>query len=503
MSAAAEAGRPRRLHRLTDPPVLFSAIGVLMLALLWLFTGNSIDRELEVARQSTGELVHDVADTYEAQIVRALREIEQTLRLVRFQLKSMPAAEALDALGARSLLPPSLLFTTQVADAAGSVVASTAPDATGSLAGRDVFRRARETGDLVLGAPRPVEGTGQWQVTLALPVTGEDDTFAGIVAVTADADYLVSGYDARAMGEDGVLGLVGTDGVFRARRSGDRVSAGERIDPGLLAQARAAGDTAPVPVRATPWDGVRRYLVVRELFRFPVAIVVGLSEAERLAPARAQREVYLWRATLASVAIMVPLLLLGILATQLQRARARMLEERVAHTRRMEQLAFNDTLTGLPNRAAFGHLLSQAVQQSRRYGNRVALLFLDLDGFKQVNDSLGHDVGDELLRQVADRLRDCLRGSDVVARLGGDEMVALLPAVGEPALAAAVAEKLLAAIAAPYALAGRDVRISASVGIAVCPDDSEDEQTLMKHADHAMYAAKKAGKNTFRFYGDG
>jgi diguanylate cyclase (GGDEF)-like protein/PAS domain S-box-containing protein len=170
---------------------------------------------------------------------------------------------------------------------------------------------------------------------------------------------------------------------------------------------------------------------------------------------------------------------------------------------RISSLAYSDSLTGLANRTSFGPSLDQAVQRARRRNSKLALVFIDLDGFKQVNDLHGHDAGDALLVQLANRLRGNLRASDLIARLGGDEFVVVVEEVQESAPIETVAKKLLAETVRPYPLPSVEVTVTASIGISIFPDDAADGQALMKHADTAMYAAKQAGKNTWRFYSSG
>ena len=167
---------------------------------------------------------------------------------------------------------------------------------------------------------------------------------------------------------------------------------------------------------------------------------------------------------------------------------------------RMEYLATHDGLTGLPNRIMFNHLLNASIRVGRRYERKFALMFIDLDKFKEVNDTLGHVAGDALLVEVSNRLRGCLRDSDVVARLGGDEFVVILNEVTESHRVAKVAGNVVAALGKPVLLSGRECGVTASVGIALFPTDGEDEETLTKHADIAMYTAKEEGKNDFRFF---
>jgi diguanylate cyclase (GGDEF)-like protein len=167
---------------------------------------------------------------------------------------------------------------------------------------------------------------------------------------------------------------------------------------------------------------------------------------------------------------------------------------------RIDYLASHDALTGLPNRAMFNEVLNVTIQTALRYQRMFAVMFIDLDRFKLINDSLGHDAGDQLLQEMSARLKNCLRASDVVARLGGDEFVVLVQELGEPDAIAAVARKILAAAMKPFALLGQECRVTASIGISMYPADAQDEPTLMKNADIAMYAAKEEGKNNFQFY---
>jgi diguanylate cyclase (GGDEF)-like protein/PAS domain S-box-containing protein len=167
---------------------------------------------------------------------------------------------------------------------------------------------------------------------------------------------------------------------------------------------------------------------------------------------------------------------------------------------RVHYLATHDGLTGLPNRTMFAELLSLSVQTAKRHGSLCAVLFIDLDRFKIINDSLGHEAGDVLLREVASRLRGCVRGSDVVARLGGDEFVVLLQDVNDQAQVSAVARSMLSAAMRPVVILGQECRVTASIGICVHPSEGQDDDALMKNADMAMYIAKEEGKNNYQFY---
>ena len=166
----------------------------------------------------------------------------------------------------------------------------------------------------------------------------------------------------------------------------------------------------------------------------------------------------------------------------------------------MRRLALHDALTGLPNRVQLTASCDEALKAAKADSTQLALLFLDLDGFKPVNDDLGHEIGDVLLRQLAGRLLGCVGESALVARIGGDEFVVLLPAISAVEQTGEVAARVLAAVQAPFELAGQSVAVSCCVGIALYPDHGADQHTLLRHADAAMYLAKTGGRNQARLY---
>lgn len=170
--------------------------------------------------------------------------------------------------------------------------------------------------------------------------------------------------------------------------------------------------------------------------------------------------------------------------------------------RHVHHLAFNDSLTGLPNRMLFAETLGLAIKRAQSHEQSLAVLFLDLDRFKFVNDTLGHEIGDSLLQSVAGRLRNCLRSSDCVARLGGDEFTVLLSELADPVSATHAAEKICRSLATPFDIEGHDIFVSASIGISIYPGDGQDVSTLLRHADTAMYRAKRSGGG-FQFYEPG
>jgi diguanylate cyclase (GGDEF)-like protein/PAS domain S-box-containing protein len=174
--------------------------------------------------------------------------------------------------------------------------------------------------------------------------------------------------------------------------------------------------------------------------------------------------------------------------------------ERLVAEERLRHIAHHDLVTNLPNRALLKDRLDQALRHARGYRKQVALLFIDLDNFKHVNDSLGHAAGDQLLRELANRFTRCLRPQDTVARQGGDEFIVLIPDLEQREHAAIIAQKILKALAAKVAIDGQELEVTASIGVSTYPDDGDDAELLLKHADIAMYYAKEKGKNGCEFF---
>ncbi|RSZ57036.1 EAL domain-containing protein [Massilia atriviolacea] len=202
----------------------------------------------------------------------------------------------------------------------------------------------------------------------------------------------------------------------------------------------------------------------------------------------------------AAVSLLTMALLLSVVDSRLATRTASLVSSLRRANRQLHHQALHDSLTRLPNRSLLEDRILQAIHGAERSGKRFALMFLDLDRFKTINDSLGHQYGDKLLQAVAARLSGCLRANDTVARLGGDEFVVLLGEVGAPAAVATVAQKMLDTIALPLDVEGQVQSVSASIGISMYPDDGASLRELMTNADSAMYHAKKVGRANHQFF---
>ncbi len=489
----------RKLGRATEPQILFPLIAVFLLSVIWGSTWAVLHLRFVDAGHAAAVSSRELLGTYEAQVVRALHEIDQALNLVKYWPNRGVGRHTLANLKDEGLLPSDLIFVVSIADADGAIVESTRPGAT-NVADQEIFRRQRND-DVVFVGRLPRGPTAGAKLMFSRRLTTPDGAFDGVVIVAVDADYFVSNYEPAKLGAHGVLGLVGTDGVFRVRRTGEATISGDAIDYAAAVAGTEAEDV-DVAITMSRWDGVRRWTSARELYGFPLVALVGLSVDEQMAGAERARRGTLWWAAFGSVMVVALTVLLGRMSWQLAQSRLRETDTKLAYAASVEYLAYHDGLTGLPNRSLFSKVLSQSISEAKRYQRRLAVAFLDLDRFKQINDTLGHEAGDQLLKEVATRLKECVRDSDTVARLGGDEFVVLLPEMTDEKYAAMVAGKMLAAVARPFTLIGQEFRVTASIGISTYPRDGLDEQTLTKNADIAMYQAKAEGKNNFQFYSE-
>lgn len=488
------------LTRLTDAPVMAGIMAVLLLAVIWWATLNLSATERDAARRTIVTSNVELTETYEAQVARILREIGHALRLVRYTLERGTRPPVLPALETNELLPTSLLFTVAYADASGEVIETTRALPASNFAGMDFFEAQRDRDAPAVGLPWADPESGEALLPFSYRISAPDGSFAGIVMLLVDAAFFVSAYDDYArLGDRGLIGLIGTDGVFRIRRTGDALSSGEDIESVGLA-VDVPETWSPATRHKVERDGMRHIISVQALLDFPVAIVVGLSEDEWLAAAAAEAQVHVLRGLGASALVVVVLFVLGRMGWQVQQARVRAFEKQVEHSAHVEHLAFHDMLTGLPNREYFTRFLADTINQSQRYDHKLAILLLDLDRFKLVNDTLGHGVGDDLLKEIASRLKDALRDSDFIARHSGDEFVVLVPELKGERELPEVVERVLKLISEPFQLGSREIRTTASIGVSVFPTDGQDEESLLQCADIAMYHAKNKGKNNYQFY---
>ena len=605
---------PRWLARALETHIALPLFALLPLVAIWAATFHFIEAERRTAVDTAHDTVREQLDTYEAQVARNINAIDQTLKVIRYSAELNGMNSALPTLRAEGLLPPALVFQVSVADRDGHIVDSN-PAMPPLDVSRESYFAAHVNGNAnVPFVSQTVGDAAKLEPHLHFTRRIDDafGRFAGVAIVEVDPAYFTSSYERSRAGEQGLLALVGGDGVARAVRIGDKVSWGHAIAlDGIAEESIAPQPTAP--------DGVERYVAARRLAGFPLTVVVGVSSREQMAQYEQHYGNYLVAATAASSLLVAIVAMVSAWSWQVSRARRRerqaqqtyaaaseaspdaffvlrtvtdadgaivdfMVEgsnsraelftgiandvlrgqllgdllpyyrlngmyedlvqvvtgqrvieaewqahagpaagrwlqrqivpvdggavamvrditERKLAEDRIRHMAHHDELTGLPNRSLIRDRLDQAVRSAQRNGGHLALAFVDLDGFKLVNDGLGHNAGDELLKVVGSRMQSCLRRTDTLGRLGGDEFVILLPDAGENPLALTpVLEKIRQAVTEPVQIGDQAVRVSCSMGVVVYPRDGEDPKTLMMNADAAMYRAKDLGSNNFQFY---
>jgi diguanylate cyclase (GGDEF)-like protein/PAS domain S-box-containing protein len=606
--------RPRWLARALETHIALPLFALLPFVAIWAATFHFVETERRAAVAAAHDSVREQLDTYEAQVARNLNAIDQTLKVIKYAVELNGAHAALPALRTQGLLPPGLVFGISIADRDGRIV-----DSNPQAPAQDVSRmpyfavQANGSGNTVFvsqTAGDPVRPEPHLHFTRRI-----DDAaggFAGVAIVEVDPAYFTSSYERSRAGERGLLALVGSDGVARALRIGDKVSWGQPITlDGIKEEAVTPQPTAP--------DGEERYAGARRLVGFPLTVVVGLADREQMARYEQHYGTYLAGAGAASALLIAIVALISVWSWQVTKARRRErraqetyaaaseasldaffvlrsvtgtddaitdflieatnsraevftgftkdalrgrlmgdvlpyyrmngmyeqlvqvvtgrtvveaewqaatgpaagrwlqrqivpveggavamvrdITERKLAEERIRHMAHHDELTGLPNRSLIRDRLEQAVRNAQRSSGHLALAFVDLDGFKLVNDGLGHNAGDELLKVVGSRMQACLRRSDTLGRVGGDEFVILLPDAGEcPLGLTPVLEKIRQAVTEPVQIGDQAVRVSCSMGVVVYPRDGDDPKTLMMNADAAMYRAKELGSNNFQFY---
>ena len=350
-----------------------------------------------------------------------------------------------------------------------------------------------------------------WQVPVLFPVgkAGNDGRQDGVLLTVLDLGYLLGLYRNIDIGRSGRIHVLADDG--RPLAEMDR--AGLVLDPPAIGQ-RGAGGAGAVPVTridSPSAAGGERLVSYHPVERFPLLVAVSRDVAELRA---ARADAHLWiKRTLIGLSVAIALAVLWAafnMRRQYQlleslkkancgnRALIGKLEE---EKRRAFQLAAHDHLTGLHNRRLFNELVASHLAIAKRSHKHYALMYLDLDRFKGINDTLGHHIGDMLLKTISNRLRDALRDSDVIARLGGDEFAVLATGLDSIDDAALIAAKLVAVVCEPCTnLDGHDLQVGASIGIAIFPRDGRNADMLCRHADAAMYESKRAGRGCFTFY---
>jgi diguanylate cyclase (GGDEF)-like protein len=382
------------------------------------------------------------------------------------------------------------------ADAAGDGVldSHSAPPPRFNVSDRDYFRVQQQQKGVGLYLSQPfvprVENAGQPSIALSLRLDDASGQFAGIVAGTIRLNYFHKLFEGSILGDHGTLTLLRTDGTVLMRQPfhqddiGSTLAGGHSFPPLVQSEHGTYVDVAVL-------DHIERLYSFRRIGNYPLVVVVGLATQDIYAGWRKRAfAIGMVTAILDALTVMLVLLFSG----QLRR--------RFAMERQLQRLAWFDALTGLPNRAQVNKETLRILTDASRNSSQFAILFIDLDRFKRVNDTQGHSAGDEVLSEIARRLRNYVRGEDVIGRLGGDEFLAVLQNC-DVHRAAHVAGRILQALYQPITVNAKydtSITLSASIGVSLYPHDGQDTDTLLRNADMAMYKAKSTGRNQVHFY---
>ena len=469
----------------------------LIIAAIWAGTLQRIAFEREQAVAAAMQSNANLAIAYEEQVFRTLKAAEQVAAFVREEYLRVGPGIPLRQWVERGVIREEQFSVINVVNAVGDIIVSTTDNPNigkTNYADRPFFQAQRHGREDRLYVNPPVVGrvSGTQQIPMSLRITRADGSFGGVVVMAVNPARFTGAYQHNDLGSPVLLELTGLDGMVRARDADRQLSMDAHALPWFQRQREAAQGSFVDDGAAT--GGTARIVSYRTVQGYPLMVTVGASLAETMVPVLQRRTRYLATAGCATAVLLAfAALLLWVLAGQRRVARALQASEaRLAHDAR------HDALTGLPNRVLFQDRFTQVLDSARRHGRHAAVLYLDLDEFKPVNDRHGHATGDLLLRQVAQRLQAAVRSEDTVSRFGGDEFGIVLAEVAQPQDCEQVAAKVLAALAQPFELEGGvTARISASVGAALFPDHGHDMTTLVAHADTAMYAAKNAGRNRF------
>jgi diguanylate cyclase (GGDEF)-like protein len=474
-------------------------VAILIVA-LWAGVGFSLVTLRQTALDAAGSEGRNLMVAFREEIAHILRGIEGEMNVIMARMRRERGSFDLYAWGQESVLILPGLAQATIVDPDGKVRSTTIdryPRPT-DLSDRSHFRIHLDGKfhGLFIGQPIIARLSGLSGLPVSRRVEAEDGTFLGVLVVLLSPGALTTLHKSIDLGPHGVMTLFGLDNILLARFSADSpdgtIGSGKSIAGGPR-PAEIKENAQGRFVRASPLDGITRMFAYGRVGLYPLIVAVGLELDRKLAA---------WRSYAAMIIGMTlggTLLLIG-LAGYLIRQIFRDANAARATTLAITHTAEHDFLTGLPNQMLLNDRISQAIAVARRHRNKLAVIFMDLDNFKHINDSLGHAVGDKLLQSVAKRLVACVRGSDTVSRQGGDEFVALLSEVHQPEDAAVIARKILQAVAQAHAIDQHDLCVTASIGVSIYPDDGMDAETLVKNADTAMYQAKEDGHHCYRFF---
>lgn len=478
--------------------VSLSLFILLLLALTWGAIALQINANQRNALRSAQSDVEAVAAAYEQYVLRTLRSYDNATKFLKFQLESQRGAVNLDSIVEQGMLAEPDVVLITIVNEHGDILPHSQQQQLPkvNLSDREHVRVHAESDAVGFYIGKPVIGrvSGLETVQMTRRLNHPDGSFAGVIVVSEKPSTLTDFHSLSSLGPNGYLALQGSDGAYRAIRIGDSTRPTIRtMEEGANGYKGHQGYNGYITQQeALPHkDGKPVELISAShlIEKYQLVGTVGVPRQEVLAMANERNHRYVLLGGL--VSLMILLFYIAALA---------MIRTLRKQQREFEHMARRDMLTDLPNRLEFQRLLQERLETREAARRGVGVLFVNLDNFKNINDSLGHEVGDAFLVEAAERLRAVVRPEDCVCRFGGDEFTVILPNCPSSALAVATAQRILHALQAPYVIDSKRLCTGASIGISLYPQDGTDAGALIRHADLAMYKVKNEGKNSYRLY---
>ncbi|MBN1006540.1 EAL domain-containing protein [Amphritea pacifica] len=481
---------------------VFAFVSYIVLISLSLY--HARERELETVLTQQTSLVK----VLESQADATLKKIDTVLLSVQQKLTGTPAnlrpaPSVMNQILASHLALIGESQSLRVADAQGRFIY----DASGvlhsaTISDRKYFlrNRADPNGELIISEPLFARITHNWVVTVSRRINDDKGGFAGLIQAAVRAEFFENFYESLNLGKSYSVTLVDGKSRMLARFPAKEDQLGKPIKSPLLRDFMASGanDTQYTTISAV--DNVERSYMVRKVGPYPLYLIIGHTKSDQLS---AWHQQLVW--SIVGIVVLGGVLLGWIIVWLRSYDSALALAGRMTSAyevtlQRMRHLAGHDPLTDLPNRALLEERMATALADTKGRRADLVLMFIDLDHFKDINDTLGHAVGDKLLVQVAERLRQGLTDQDTISRQGGDEFAVLLRGYANLTQVAETAQRLIEQLDPPFEVNEHELRVTASIGISVYPQDGPDIVTLLKNADTAMYQAKAEGGRAFHFF---
>jgi diguanylate cyclase (GGDEF)-like protein len=497
--------------RQTNKKTLF-IIGCLLNVIgIWTALTFQIRHDRVQALSAAETNVYNLARIFEENVQKTTLEIDKLLLYLRREYKEGGGNFGQKVKIVSQLGHDELILQISIINRDGNLVFNdkSTPVKTLNLADREhfTFHRDKPYDNLFISTPVLGRVSNIWSIQFTRKIVKDDGSFDGVIVASVSPRHFSDFYQSVDVGERGAITLFGLDRVIRARASGtsvDDVANGIRVNPdnpSLNPKKPAAGIYSAKSVV----DGVLRLSAYRRLHKYPLVVQVGLAEDEIFRLTNARRNTMISIGILATIAFAGSLVLLlwlekqQLLLTGKLTDRDHQLQKTLAE---LEKLVTTDALTDLPNRRSFFSRLQSEFIRSARYGRPLTVIMLDLDHFKNVNDTYGHMVGDAVLRHLSAIMRSCVREADMIARYGGEEFVILLPET-EREGAAYIAERVRFDVdATPFCHeSGENIHVTVSLGVACIAAGEEiaDIDKLLQNADEALYKAKNHGRNCIAF----